>query len=169
MLLLLLYLLHDVFDFILFTVQDHPPLLLVLQILEQRAVGLILPLVFQVPHIDGGHLPLPLCCCVQNNLQCRQTWKKKQFGEIGLIHSSDDKWLWPHSIKLNHKGEVILTEVRATIYKVYIIIFFRAVFLLRAIRGFTYWMTYVKRSSRWVIDAREPVQHVGVKWVKKYT
>lgn len=67
-----LYLLHDVFDFVLLTVQDHPPLLLVLQILEQRAVGLVLPLVFQVPHVDGRHLPLPLCCRVQNDLQRRE-------------------------------------------------------------------------------------------------
>lgn len=71
MLLLRLYLLHDVLDFVLLTVQNHPSLLLVLQILEQRAVGFILPLVFQVPHVDGRHLPLPFCCCVQNNLQCR--------------------------------------------------------------------------------------------------
>lgn len=67
--------------------------------------------------------------------------------------------------KLNHKWEVIVTEVRATLSKVCIIIFFRAIFLLRAITGFTYWMTYVKCAARWVIDVREPVQHVGVKWV----
>lgn len=70
--LLSLYLLHDVFYFVLFTVQDHPPLFLVLQILEQRAVSLILPLVFQVPHVYGCHLPLPLRRCVQDNLQRRQ-------------------------------------------------------------------------------------------------
>lgn len=71
-----LHLLHDVFHFILLTVQDHPPLLLVLQVLEQRAVGLVLPLVLQIPHVDGGHLPLPLRCCVQNNLQRRQAWRR---------------------------------------------------------------------------------------------
>lgn len=72
--LLWLYLLHNVFYFVLFTVQDHPPLFLVLQILEQWAVSLILPLVFQVPHVYRCHLPLPLCCCVQNNLQRCQSW-----------------------------------------------------------------------------------------------
>lgn len=78
--LLSLYLLHDVFYFVLFTVQDHPPLFLVLQILEQRAVSLILPLVFQVPHVYGCHLPLPLRRCVQDNLQRRQAWEWKQSG-----------------------------------------------------------------------------------------
>lgn len=67
------YLLHDVFHFVLLTVQDHPPLLLVLQVLEQRAVGLVLPLVFQVPHVDGRHLPLPLRGRVQDDLQRRQS------------------------------------------------------------------------------------------------
>lgn len=82
------YLLHDVFYFVLFTVQDHPPLFFVLQILEQWAVGLILPLVFQVPHIYGCHLPLPLCCCVQNHLQRCQAWGWQQsWIEIIVITS----------------------------------------------------------------------------------
>lgn len=43
------------------------------------------------------------------------------------------------------------------------------IFWLRAIGGFTDWATYVKSSSRWLIDVHEPVQHVGVKWVREYT
>lgn len=66
------HLFHDVFNFVLLTVQNDPSLFLCLQILEQRAVGLVLLLVFEVPHVDCRHLPLPLCCCVQNYLQRRQ-------------------------------------------------------------------------------------------------
>lgn len=84
-----LHLLHDVLHFVLLTVQDHPPLLLVLQVLEQRAVGLVLPLILQVPHVDGRHLPLPLCCCVQNNLQCRQAWGAKTKAELFRLCRTD--------------------------------------------------------------------------------
>lgn len=71
-----MYLFHNVLHFILFTVQYHPPLFFVLQILEQWAVGLILSLIFKVSHINGSYLPLFLCCGVQNNLQCCQAWRK---------------------------------------------------------------------------------------------
>lgn len=81
------YLFHNVFDFVLFTVQDDPSLLLVLQVLEERAVGLVFPLVLQVAHVDGGYLPLPFCSRVQHHLQCGQTWTDKRVIFIG--HKTD--------------------------------------------------------------------------------
>lgn len=72
------YLLHDVLYFVLLTVQDHPALLLVLKVLEQGAVSLVFPLVLQVPHVDGRHLPLPLCSRVQNDLQRCQACEWEQ-------------------------------------------------------------------------------------------
>lgn len=80
-----LYLLHDVFHFVLLTVQDHSPLLLVLQVLEKRAVGLVLPLILQVPHVDGRHLPLLLRCRVQNNLQRRQAWGWMKIKNLFIV------------------------------------------------------------------------------------
>ena len=62
-------LVHDVVDFVPLAVQDDTPLLFELQVLEERAVGLVLLVVVDVPHVDGRHLPLLFGSGIQHRLQ----------------------------------------------------------------------------------------------------
>lgn len=72
------HLLHDVFDLVLLAVQDHSPLFFILQVMEERAVGLVFPLVLQVAYVYSRHLPLLLSRRVQDGLQSRQACRRME-------------------------------------------------------------------------------------------
>lgn len=84
---------------------------------------------------------------------------------------STDKWQKITFLPTNGFGnttEMIGSEVLGVSHELCSYCNSRTIFWLRAIGGFTDWVTYVKSSSRWLIDVHEPV-HVGVKWVREYT